>query len=480
MGKRVQHWNAYEGSCVKLIICIDIGTTNSGASYAFLEPGKPPKVFDTGAFPKSTRGSYKAPSVVAYDTNGKCVAVGSEVDEDMHNAEAEQALFVAKWWKLALTTSNIPTCVDLSTHIELPAGVSAEDCLIRYLAWMWQCVKTDIRSRYTQGDDLLRLTEASMELILTHPNTWDGRAQKAMRSAAVQAGVVSAHSAEQAVRFLTEAEASLTYAVLHSTMQSWVQPGKSLVIADLGGGTCDFSTYDIVQTQPLLQIRESAIARCVVGGATTVQKRAQQLLRQRLQHTLWESEIDWLAGKLWEIIAKLYPRSDGGVFLKVGSKTQTDESRNIICGKLYFTSAEITALFEPSLCSITDALRAALAASGSSDQKVVLVGGFAENEFLRHRIKEEMGSDVSLVKADNLLAKAVANGGCSWGIQSVVSMRMSAVSYGVRCAVPYLPASPEHRAREGQAIVHSDGIKRVANGYWEILPAVSFENTRFA
>jgi molecular chaperone DnaK (HSP70) len=35
---------AYNGTSRKLILAFDIGTTNSGAAYAFLDPGEIPKI----------------------------------------------------------------------------------------------------------------------------------------------------------------------------------------------------------------------------------------------------------------------------------------------------------------------------------------------------------------------------------------------------------------------------------------------------
>lgn len=36
----------YAGSEARLVIAIDIGTTYSGASYTFLNPGETPRIFD--------------------------------------------------------------------------------------------------------------------------------------------------------------------------------------------------------------------------------------------------------------------------------------------------------------------------------------------------------------------------------------------------------------------------------------------------
>ncbi|KAE8210218.1 hypothetical protein CF327_g5884 [Tilletia walkeri] len=476
MGRSVNHWEAYRGALTKIIVCIDIGTTNSGASYCLLEPGKAPKVYDTGTYPHAPRGSYKAPSLVAFDRTGKCVAIGSEVQhyfithgDDVH---------VAKWWKLALTTDHIATNVDVSRHIDIPPNISAQEVFIKYIKWIFQCVEKDITTRYKDGPEILAKTKASRELILTHPNTWDGRAHSAMRKAAVQAGIVDEGMAESSIRFLTEAEASLTYAVLHSSLQAWIKPKQNLVVADLGGGTCDISSYEIVETNPTLEIRESAPAQCVVAGATTVEARAKSLVSERLRGSEWDGQgnLDWIGQKLWDTIVSHFHQPDNHVWIHLGQARHTDELRGIKDGKICFGSDELAALFEPSIQAVAKALKEALKGSASLEHKVVLVGGFAENHYVRRRLASIMGETVSLIKADNVLSKAVANGGCSWAIQSVISQRMSTASYGVRCAIPYDRSKPEHQERRQYSAMHSDGVSRLPNAYLELLPAVSIEN----
>ena len=89
----------YSGPSRRLVVALDIGTTFSGAAYAFLDPGEIPRIQpvtrqvffafvdlepisdEWGRYRKNTNhGSAKVPSILYYDQNGRFLGVENGVD----------------------------------------------------------------------------------------------------------------------------------------------------------------------------------------------------------------------------------------------------------------------------------------------------------------------------------------------------------------------------------------------------------------
>jgi hypothetical protein len=58
---------------------------------------------------------------------------------------------------------------------------------------------------------MLRSVGNDIELILSHPNGWEGQQQSEMRRAAINARLVSANGAPDRISFVTEGEAGLHF-----------------------------------------------------------------------------------------------------------------------------------------------------------------------------------------------------------------------------------------------------------------------------
>jgi molecular chaperone DnaK (HSP70) len=107
----------YSGPSRKLVVALDIGTTFSGAAYAFLDPGEIPQIRSVTkqAFPpipdlvtrsnelrhrylnNPNPGSAKVPSILYYDRNGNFRGVENRVD-----FQDSDGLLRMKWWGVVL------------------------------------------------------------------------------------------------------------------------------------------------------------------------------------------------------------------------------------------------------------------------------------------------------------------------------------------------------------------------------------------
>lgn len=80
--KATNNRKPYTGDKRALVIAFDVGTTFSGVSYAFLEPGEVPKIHGVTRYPgqEHVTGNTKIPSLLYYDRSGNVVAAGAEAE----------------------------------------------------------------------------------------------------------------------------------------------------------------------------------------------------------------------------------------------------------------------------------------------------------------------------------------------------------------------------------------------------------------
>ena len=66
------------------------------------------------------------------------------------------------------------------------------------------------------GEGLWGSLNSNIDLILSHPNGWEGREQEFLRKSVVQASVFTEEEALSRVSFVTEGEASFNYCVTNT------------------------------------------------------------------------------------------------------------------------------------------------------------------------------------------------------------------------------------------------------------------------
>ena len=95
----------------------------------------------------------------------------------------------------------------------LPKGKSIVDLFADFIRYLFDSAVAHIKEAEPTGDLLWENFGPTVELILTHPNGWEGRQQEVMRKAVVQAGILNKEEALGRVSFVTEGEASFNYCV---------------------------------------------------------------------------------------------------------------------------------------------------------------------------------------------------------------------------------------------------------------------------
>ena len=98
-------------------------------------------------------------------------------------------------------------------------------------------------------------------IVLATPNMWSIREQLILRRAAIMAGLVTDENANQLLQFVTEAEASVHYA-LAQDQGKWLKERTVFAVIDCGGSTVDTTVYRCLSTSPL-GLTETCPSECV-------------------------------------------------------------------------------------------------------------------------------------------------------------------------------------------------------------------------
>ncbi|KIO27481.1 hypothetical protein M407DRAFT_73123, partial [Tulasnella calospora MUT 4182] len=195
-----------------LAVAIDIGTTFSGTSYTFLNPGEVPRIFDVTGFKgqENKESNTKVPSVILYTSEGDLLACGAETKQF-----DAQDVIRTEWFKLELRP---PTMKINTPPVSLPPHRNIVNVLGDFLRYMHDCVRAHIIKTHVDGDQLWSSLCDSAHFILrqcfTHPNGWGSFQQGEMREAAIRGGLVpNTPEGRERIEFVTEGEASFHWCV---------------------------------------------------------------------------------------------------------------------------------------------------------------------------------------------------------------------------------------------------------------------------
>lgn len=94
----------------------------------------------------------------------------------------------------------------------LPQNKTAVQVLADFMHYLYQCARKYIEESHSNGADMLRSVEHTIEFVLSHPNGWEGPQQTQIRNAAIMAGLVpDTPEGRTRIHLVTEGEASLHY-----------------------------------------------------------------------------------------------------------------------------------------------------------------------------------------------------------------------------------------------------------------------------
>ncbi|KAK0568542.1 hypothetical protein OC861_001872 [Tilletia horrida] len=481
--RRGREWLPYQGER-QLIIAIDLGTTYSGASFCVLEPGKKPKIEDVKSYPAQATGLSKVPSVVTYDRDCNARLFGAEAEGPEADGLINDGGYQVRWWKLHLRPPHLRVILaggeESTSNLDLdplPPGVTVEQVCANFLAYMVKCVGTYIFTRLANGREILTSLGQRTSYVVTIPNGWEIAQQQTLRQACVMAQLIPADRAESAIRFVTEAEASICYLAMSQSagdmFDQYAEGGGQLIVNDAGGGTIDVSTYTVESIYPNIQVKENGISDCIIAGSTTVDQRALLLIQERLRGTRWDNYEDLRSMRQMfstTIKETFASRDQGEILLRIGMTADNDPSIGLRKGMLVFSAEEVAELYEPSIAATCSSIEGRIVHRGDGRPAMVaMVGGFSESMYFRSELAGRLGEKVQLCKPDEATAKAVASGALIWALDGVVGSRVARMSYGIRCSCVLRPERPAHQARAHLGYGGVDGVQHLPGAFGCVL-----------
>ena len=95
----------------------------------------------------------------------------------------------------------------------LPRGKTLQDVFADFIRYLFDSAKAFIQESEPLGEMLWESIQSNIDLVLSHPNGWEGREQEFLRKSVVQASVFSDEDALSRVSFVTEGEATFNFCV---------------------------------------------------------------------------------------------------------------------------------------------------------------------------------------------------------------------------------------------------------------------------
>ncbi|KAF9650931.1 hypothetical protein BDM02DRAFT_3163995 [Thelephora ganbajun] len=454
----------YTGLSRKLVVALDVGTTFSGAAYAFLDPGEIPQTQSVTRYLNTPNlGSAKVPSILYYDHDGNFRGIENGVD-----FQDDDAFLRIKWWKLMISPTEPSAAMKDQMSTQLPKGKTIVDVFADFMGYLFDSTKALFKTSEPNGELRWDTVSNNIELVLTHPNGWGGPQQTQLRTAAVKAGIVpDTPAGHSRVHFVTEGEASFNFCAIHTQAGKDLKPGEQVLIIDAGGGTIDISIYTVINNKPL-QVEELYEPECLLQGGEFVTARARAVVQEKLRGSKFNTsdDLEAFSQKFDEGVKRVFSSDQVAQNVKFGSPRDNDPEYGIKAGRLTLTGAQVSEFFEPSIQSTVDSIRDNFSQRLATNSYAFLVGGFATSPWLSEQLEGRL-LDIGLkfCKPDTATNKAVAVGAVSFYVDHFVTGRISKFTYGVPCSITYNPFDPEHAQRAHKSFIDAMGERRIP-GYF--------------
>ncbi|QRV92559.1 hypothetical protein RhiJN_20577 [Ceratobasidium sp. AG-Ba] len=393
----------------KIVIGIDVGTTQSGVAFSFLQQGARQTIHRVMQWPGQEASNVfsKIPTLVWYDTEGKAVSFGAEAASPQADEDAEDNNWrLAKHFKLHLHPSDMRARHDLELD-PLPEGVSLRKIYADFLGYLFKHTRSYFELHIVDGALIWENYHTKMEIVIAHPNGWG------------------------------------------------IQIGLNTTV------------YKVVATRPTLKIEETKASACVQAGAIFVDYAAERYLNAAFGNaSLSREEIhDYAARgmKDFEGNAKrnfIDPTREQKI--EVAGPRINNPSLRIRRGRMALPGAVVKSFFDSCVQEIVDSVGQQI--EGIDVSNLLLVGGFGDSPFLRQQLMDQyqpLGCHITLTNES--ASKAVADGALIWNNISSVTGRAPRFSFGVRTTERYDPSSPEH---QGRNVWFSAAGHQIVSGHW--------------
>lgn len=403
--------------------------------------------------------STKTPSIVSY-RNGKFKTCGTDAMRDFE----ENPNNVAYWFKLHLhPRTMLKTSEAQAFEIPpLPSGVSIERVYADIMRYLMESTQLFFETTTPNGAAIWGRLRDTIVIVLATPNEWGMREQAILRRAAIDAWLVTEENAGRLLQFITEAEASVHYA-LANPHSEWLKKNTVFAVMDCGGSTIDTTVYRCVSTDPL-SLKEVCPSECVQAGGIFVDRGIEDMLKRRLHGSLF-NDPETIRDMVNSFEDGVKPQFDGTMDeynFRFGAVNANEPSRGINKGKISVSAEDLKRAFDVVTSQITASCFESLV--NWKAKYVILVGGFAESPYLRKALWKALENcDIQIVRISDHLKKAAAEGAIIGSIKQFVIARAAKATFGGCVRAQY--NKKLHQERRHTVQVYPDGKERVDGAF---------------
>ncbi|KAH7100087.1 hypothetical protein BKA62DRAFT_707558 [Auriculariales sp. MPI-PUGE-AT-0066] len=447
----------------KVVFGFDIGTTQTAVSFVHLQDSISPHVRLVTKWPgqEDVSGDCKLPTLVRYNDQGEPVSYGAEA---LENASGEDGP-LAKWFKLHLHPASMKTNAGAGLEIPpLPRGVTLKQVYTHFLRYIYAHTTAFFRDQSLDGQTIWDRVKDRVEIVLAVPNGWDLPQQTFLRDVVVLAGVLPPGHDPKRLMFVSEAEASVHYGLMHTDGDRWLKPGMKFCVLDAGGSTVDTTLYKCTAITPKLELEEVTASDCVQAGSVFVDRDAEQMLRMKLEGSKFSDE-EFIKEMMVVFERKTKRKFDGSPDASViafGRARDNDPGFSISKGRITLTSEEVEMAFQNALYDINQSFQHVLEGANGECESLLLVGGFSESPFLRKVLREKNDHrGMTTISIDDGTKKAAAEGAALWYLRQAVVARACRSHFGTKMMVTFSGTNERHMERASDAYVDKDGVKRI-------------------
>ncbi|CAE6537666.1 unnamed protein product [Rhizoctonia solani] len=458
----------WEGD-TKIVIGIDIGATQSGVAFAFLQNGVSQAIHRVTKWPGQELHNQQSriPTLVWYDKNTKAVAFGAEALSHTIEEEAEDnGWFLAKYFKLHLHPSDMLAKHEIKLD-PLPPGVTLHQIYSDFLRYLRKHTRAFFRDYILDGRRVWGRYSPTMEVVITHPNGWGNREQAFLRSAAVAAGFSTAEQAPSKVRFVSEAEASVHFCIHHTNLGHDLHSGINFAVCQAGRSTVETTLYSVTLALPTLKLEKKSSV-CIQTGGIFVDLEVEKFLHRTLTSAGLNADdvVEYTKAGVKDFkcnIKRGFRDEMNERFIQVANTRFHNPAIRTHRGCLTLSGSTIKHFFDVCVKDIIGSVDQQL--MSLSSRYILLVGGFGDSPYLRQEFKkryEPQGCRITW--ANDPMSKAVAEGAVIWRVAYELTSRVLQLSWGIETSVAFDYSDPDHQERK-DTILTSDWT--VVPGRWK-------------
>ncbi|TKA78973.1 hypothetical protein B0A55_02554 [Friedmanniomyces simplex] len=350
----------------RIVVGVDYGTCYSALSFVTSGKGDVEDITVVRTWPGSD-GEWKVTSRIAYASENRLT---NNLDGNAWGYLVERSMTSCSWTKLLLDAEvraslGGDTGVNPPVDIRLPLGLSAQDVVTDFLRELHAHMIAALTREFSQ--QVLDCTP--IDFWLTAPDLWIDQAYSDLHAAARAAGFASGQ--EDTFNYVGDSEAGALTAVrafLHLLSEKF-------------------------RTAKVLQTREHFII-CSACGSTSIDRNLYALMRKRFGQAFERIEERRRGPgsrfmRTWESIKRSFGTRAGGQVYGIGPLRMKDVRNSVHYDAdeaiVLLTRNDVEGLFAPVVTEIlrmvSDAVRAA-EVHGHFIDRIVLVGGFADSEYL--------------------------------------------------------------------------------------------------